>query len=90
MVLLESKLCDSIDASVKILDGYTSYGELVVEAQNSLKRLKEIINDPSPAGIEEGVKLSRKLNSMVGQYSSYVPRVALTIMNIMDWMQERA
>ena len=90
MVLLESKLCDSIDACVKILDSYTSYGDMVEEAQISLKRLKEIINDPSPAGIEEGVKLSRKLNSLAGQYSSYVPRVALTIMDIMDWMLERA
>ena len=87
---MELKLCESIDDCVKELDGYTGYGDMVIEAQTHLKRLKEIILDPTPAGIEEGIELSKTLKSMISPYYSYVPRVALTSQKIVDWMQTHA
>ena len=63
------------------------YGPMVAEARKDMERLKEIIMEPSPEGIDEGLDITRKLGTMVGPFSAYVPRVALTIQNTMDWLQ---
>jgi hypothetical protein len=82
-----SKICESIDACSQELESYTMYGPMIAEARTDLERLKVIITEPSPAGIEEGLDITRKLGTMIGPYSPYVPRVALTIQNVMDWLQ---
>ncbi len=78
-----------IATSKGILENYRAYGQFVVDAINALKRLDEVVADPTAENVAEGLEIATKMNSLIGPYKSYVPLVANTVEEVLKWLQEK-
>ena len=87
MFLSSSELGISIEECKKKMRTFKMYGDFVNEAINDMDRLGEIIRDVSANNVDEGLMITKKIGLLIGPYSSYVPRIALTIQQAKEWLE---
>jgi len=81
------ELCSSIEEGKKELETFKMFGDFAIDALKDMDRLSEIISNISESNVEEGLMITRKISSLIGPYSAYVPRVALTIQRAREWLE---
>jgi len=87
MFLESSELCISIEECKKEMRTFKMYGTFVDEAIKDIDRLGVIIREVSASNVDEGLLITKKIGSLIGPYSSYVPRIALTIQQAKEWLE---
>ena len=87
MFLSSAELCGSIEECKKELETFKMYGDFAIDAMKDMDRLSEIISNISESNVEEGLMITRKISSLIGPYSAYVPRVALTLQKAREWFE---
>jgi len=87
MFLASSELCSSIEECKKEMKTFKMYGDFVKDAIKDMERLSEIIRDVSTSNVNEGLMITKKIGSLIGPYSSYVQRIALTIQQAKEWLE---
>ena len=87
MFLSSAELCGSIEEDKKELKTFKMYGDFAIDAMKDMDRLSEIISNITDNNIDEGLMIIRKISSLIGPYSAYLPKVALTLQRAREMLE---
>jgi hypothetical protein len=84
-----TELRNMIKEAVSILENYRSFGPMVREGIDALRRIDACVVEPTPERVAEAKSLLEGLNKEIGPYRGYVPTVAQTLQELNTWIGDQ-
>ena len=78
-------LRQKIKDAVILLENYRSFGPMVGEGIDALKRIDACVAEPTEERVAEAKSLLESLNRGIGPYQSYVPTVGHALQELNEW-----
>ena len=82
---MKEEIKKRLENAVKTLEPYRSYGQMVSDAIDNVKKLHSLVEDPT-GNLDEALSIVNTMASQLGPYSSYMPEVAETLKVTQEWL----
>lgn len=77
-----------LTSTINFLEAYRGYGDLVVESIEDLKKIEELLKEPTKENAAQCLEIIQKLESRIGPYASYVPDIIINLSIMKDELKK--
>jgi len=70
------------------LEPYSGYGELVTRTVEDIKKMEELIKEPTKENTSKALQILGEIEARVGPYGSYVPDLMVNLAFVKDELKK--